>query len=139
MFPLEEIYISQADYGSFSHEDWYYATDYLGYVNGSRVNRCECYAPVDIECIWINLTECVALWQSVEKVQLANGMIDYLGLIVYHDNDIQNGLITVGTKKLQGELFNKTGTGGDVSGDHLHLETGYGKYETSISRSKGNK
>lgn len=137
LFPLQQIYISQADYETFSHEDWYYATDYLGYIDGLRVLRCPCYAPVDIECVWIDESECVALWQSIEKVYLANGTIDYLGLIVYHDNDIQNGLITVGTIKLQGEEFNKTGTGGNVTGDHLHLETGHGKYETSTSGAIG--
>ena len=55
-------------------------------------------------------------------------MIDYLTLTVYHDQDITNGLITVGTVKLQGEQFNRTGTGGQVTGDHMHLETGYGRY-----------
>lgn len=137
LFPLQQIYVTQRDDENFSHEDWYYATDYVGYIDGARVYRCPCYAPVDIECIWINEPNCVALWQSTEKVQLANGMIDYLGLIVYHDNDIQNGLVQVGTKKLQGQEFNKTGTGGKVTGDHIHLETGYGKYETSTTGAKG--
>ncbi|MBO7611745.1 MAG: hypothetical protein J6T23_05995 [Elusimicrobia bacterium] len=68
------------------------------------------------------------MWQSVNPVHFADGSIDYLGIIAYHDNDIQNGTYsTVGTIKRQGEIFNRTGTGGNVSGDHIHLEVGKGQ------------
>lgn len=68
------------------------------------------------------------MWQSVEKVHFADDTLDYLGIIVYHDNDIQNGTYSaVGTIKRQGEIFNRSGTGGNVSGDHVHLETGKGE------------
>lgn len=138
LFPLESCYISQADDETFSHENWYYATDYVGYnLENQRVLRCDCYAPVDIKCIWINTAECCAVWESLEKVRLANGTTDYLSILVYHDNDIQNGLVSVGTIKSQGEVFNKTGTGGNVTGDHVHLETGYGRYTTSTSSTQG--
>jgi hypothetical protein len=83
----------------------------------------------------------MTVWQSFRKVHLANGMIDYLGIIVYHDNDIANGLITVGDIKPQGQRFNRTGTGGSADGDHVHLETGYGKYTlpyTSTPRGTAN-
>lgn len=141
LFPLEYIYVSQADDETYSHEDWYYATDYLGWGEDGRVLRCPCYAPVDIECIYIDAVECMAVWQSFRPVHLANGMIDYLGIIVYHDNDISNGIITVGDIKPQGQRFNRTGTGGNVTGDHVHLETGYGKYTlpyTSTPRGTAN-
>lgn len=138
LFPMEYIYVSQADDETFSHEDWYYATDYLGYDANGRVYRCPCYAPVDIKCIYVDTTECMAVWESLSEVNLANGTVDYLGLIVYHDDDITNGLITVGTIKRQGEVFNKTGTGGSAYGDHMHLETGYGLYtQPSISTPRG--
>lgn len=128
LFPLPYINVSQADDDTFSHESWYYATDYLGWNASGRVFRCPCYAPVDIKCIYVDTTECMAVWESLSEVNLANGTINYLGLIVYHDNDITNGLVTVGTTKEQGDIFNKTGTGGNVTGDHMHLETGYGRY-----------
>ena len=141
LFPLPGFGITQADTESYSHEggSWYYATDYAGYnVGGNRVYRCPCYAPCDIKCIWVNTTECVAVWESLEKVHLANNTLDYLGLCVYHDNDVANGLITPGTIKRQGEQFNRTGTGGNVTGDHMHLETGHGKYSNpSVSTSRG--
>lgn len=128
LFPLSYIYVSQADDETYSHESWYYATDYLGYGANGRVYRCPCYAPVDIKCIYVDMAECMAVWESLDKVNLANNTVDYLGLIVYHDDDIAYGSVTVGTIKRQGEMFNKTGTGGTAYGDHMHLETGYGRY-----------
>lgn len=138
LFPLPYINVSQADDETFSHESWYYATDYLGWDANGRVYRCPCYAPVDIKCIYIDTNECMAVWESLDTVNLANNNLDYLGLIVYHDNDITNGLIHVGDTKLQGDVFNKTGTGGYVTGDHMHLETGYGRYtQPNISTPQG--
>lgn len=139
LFPLEGFHVSQADNGTYSHGGGavYWATDYLGWNANGRVYRAKCYAPVDIKCIWLNKPNCVAVWESLEPVHLANGMIDYLTLTVYHDNDVQNGITQVGTIKSQGEVFNRTGTGGNVSGDHVHLETGYGRYNTSSSSSSG--
>ena len=138
LFPLAYINVSQADDETYSHEDWYYATDYLGWGADGRVLRCPCYAPVDIKCIYVDMTECMSVWESKEKVNLANGLVDYLGLIVYHDNDIMYGSVTVGTEKRQGELFNRTGTGGSADDDHVHLETGYGKYtQPNVSTPRG--
>ena len=141
LFPLEGFSVSQADDGTYSHGGGqvYWATDYLGMSpNSTRVYRDSCYAPVDIKLIWKNATECVAVWESLNPVHLANGMIDYLTITVYHDNDIENNTYySIGTIKRQGELFNKTGTGGNVTGDHMHLETGYGRYATSSSSSYG--
>ena len=122
LFILEGFSVSQSDTGTYSHGGGavYWATDYLGLNSqGQRVYRDPCYAPVDIKCIWLNKANCVAVWESLEKVHLANGMIDYLTLTVYHDQDITNGVITVGTVKRQGEQFNKTGTGGNVTGKLL--------------------
>lgn len=68
------------------------------------------------------------MWQSLDTVHFADGSIDYLGIIVYHDNDIANGTYSaIGTIKRQGEVFNHSGTGGNVTGDHVHLETGKGQ------------
>lgn len=96
--------------------------------NGNRVLRAPCYAPCTIQLLWVDRTECCALWQSTTPVHFADGSIDYLGIIVYHDNDIQNNTYSsIGTIKSQGEIFNRSGTGGNVTGDHVHLETGKGE------------
>lgn len=114
---LPGFHISQTDMETFSHNpSLYYATDYMGWNENGRVYRCPCYAPCDIKCIWVNRANCVAVWESVNKVHLANGMIDYLTITVYHDQDITNGLIVPGQFKQQGQIFNRTGTGGNVTG-----------------------
>lgn len=130
LFPLNGFHISQRDDETYSHDpSRYWATDYLGWNSSGRVYRDSCYAPVDIKLVWKNRTECMAIWESLQPVHMVNDRIDYLTLIVYHDNDIQNNTYySVGTVKRQGEQFNKTGTGGNVTGDHVHLETGYGKF-----------
>ena len=70
----------------------------------------------------------MALWQSVNQVHFADGSIDYLGLICYHDEDIENNnYFPIGTIKRQGEIFFHTGEGGTAYGDHVHLETGKGQ------------
>lgn len=139
LFPLEGFHISQRDDETFSHNpSVYWATDYLGWNSQGRVYRDPCYAPVDIKLLWKSQSECCAVWESLNRVHLANGMIDYLTILVYHDNDIQNNTYySIGTIKRQGEEFNKTGTGGNVTGDHVHLETGYGKYNLSYSTGAG--
>lgn len=139
LFPLSGFHISQRDDETFSHNpSVYYATDYLGWNSSGRVYRAPCYAPVDIKLIWKNATECCAVWESLEPVHLANGIIDYLTILVYHDDDIENGTYySVGTIKRMGEIFNRTGNGGSSTGDHVHLETGYGRYDTSTSSSYG--
>ena len=140
LFPMEGFHISQTDYGTYSHGGGavYWATDYLGWGSSGRIYRAPCYAPVDIKLIFKNQANAMCVWESLEQVHLANGRIDYLTITCYHDNDLEdNTYYPVGTIKRQGELFFRTGTGGNVTGDHLHLETGYGKYNSSSSTPSG--
>ena len=139
LFPLPGFHISQRDDETFSHNpSVYWATDYLGWGDSGRIYRCPCYAPVDIKLLWKNATECCAVWESLDRVHLSNGMIDYLTILCYHDNDIENNTYyPIGTVKRMGEIFNRSGTGGRVTGDHLHLETGYGRYNLSYSTGSG--
>ena len=137
LFPLVGFSISQGWYENFSHDSSrYYATDFVALdSNGNRELRAPCYAPVDIQLLWKDPVECCALWQSVNQVHFADDTLDYLGIIVYHDNDIANGTYSnVGDIKRQGEVFNHTGTGGNVTGDHVHLETGKGQVNLSQYR-----
>ena len=54
---------------------------------------------------------------------------------MYHDNDIANGTYSpIGTVISQGQIFNRSGTGGNVTGDHVHLETGKGQVNLSNYR-----
>ena len=140
LFPLTGFHISQTDYGTYSHGGGavYWATDYLGWNSSGRVYRDPCYAPVDIKLIFKNSTEAVAVWESLTPVHLANGVIDYLTITCYHYNDVaNNNYYDIGTIKRQGQEFFKTGTGGNVTGDHVHIETGRGKYLTGTSTASG--
>lgn len=139
LFPLNGFHISQTDYGTYSHGGGqvYWATDYLGWNSNGRVYHDPCYAPVDIKCIWLNRTESCAVWESLDTVHLANNVVDFLTILCYHDEDISNGTLQVGTIKRMGQQFAKTGVGGTATGDHLHLECGRGKYLTSSSSSYG--
>ena len=130
LFPLPGFHISQRDDETYSHDPTrYWATDYLGW--GAR---CPCYAPVDIKCVWLNRTECMVIWESLQEVHMVGDRISYLTIICYHDNDIEDGITQIGTIKRQGEIFNKSGTGGRVTGDHLHLETGYGRFTNPVNK-----
>ena len=140
LFPLEGFHISQTDYGTASHGGGlvYWATDYLGWNSTGRVYNDPCYAPVDIKLIWKNQTEAVAVWESLEQVHFASGRIDYLTITCYHDDRLGNNTYySVGTIKRQGEEFFRTGNAGHSSGDHVHMETGYGRYTTSSSTASG--
>ena len=134
LFPLEGFVITQTDQETYSHNpSLYWATDYIGWNSNGRVYRDPCYAPVDLKLLWQDRSYPVAVWESLYKVHLANGRIDYLTITVYHDNDVYNGLYNVGDIKRMGEIFNKTGVynnGTQSVGDHLHLETGIGKYSS---------
>lgn len=142
LFPLTGFSISQTDYGTYSHGGGavYWATDYIALNSlGNRIYRANCYAPVDIRLVFTNRAEAMAVWESTKRVHLANGMIDFLTITCYHDNDIEDGTYPyrIGQVIEQGQVFFKTGTGGNVTGDHLHLETGYGKYVSSSSSPAG--
>lgn len=140
LFPLVSFIISQADTETYSHNpSVYWATDYLGYnERGTRQLRAPCYAPVDIKLLWMDRSYPVAVWESLDVVHLPYG-IGYLTVLCYHDNDVANGLYSIGDIKLQGEIFNRTGTmnHGSQVGDHLHLETGIGRYNFSYSTGPG--
>lgn len=138
LFPLYSFIITQKDTETFSHDPTkYYATDYqsFNYTSGSDTElgtgtvqrRASYYAPCDVICVGMDKTNASILWRSQEKVLLANGKIDYLIILFYHDNDVQTVKFNVGDTRKQGEEIGKTGTGGNVTGDHVHIETGYGE------------
>ena len=141
LFPLSGFHVSQADNGTYSHGGGsvYWATDYLGWNSSGRVYRDKCYAPVDMRLLWFDASYPVAVWESQSTVHLANGEINYLTVLIYHDQDYANGVYHVGDIKLQGELFCKTGTmnHGSTVGDHVHLETGKGRYNLDYSTGSG--
>lgn len=119
LFPLPVMFITQLAGGGFSHEGTY-AIDFGGRdVNGNRVYRMPYYAPFD--CVLRRKTNDNAgvEWTTLNPVNTPSGVKE-LTLVAYHDNDVPN--MSVGTVRRQGEFLGRTGTAGNVTGDHVHFE-----------------
>lgn len=124
LFPLEYMNISQGEGGSYSHSGSY-AIDFLGWGANGRIYNCPTYAPVDLKCVYAS-SNSYRIFESVRKVHLANGTLDYLTIWFNHGD--HNSSINVGDIFLQGTQCNETGTTGGGTGDHTHIICGLGKY-----------
>lgn len=123
LFPMTHIAISQDEYGTFSHNGML-AIDFLGWNDSGRVYKCPYYAPCDCTCVAKGSGGDWVAWQSDDKVHCADGSLQYMNWVQVHDDTP----FPVGTKKKQGELIGHTGTTGNVTGDHLHLNVAKGKW-----------
>lgn len=141
LFPLESFIITQRDDETYSHDPTrYLATDYQAFRydtgsetqtgSGQVLNFHPYYAPVDMVCVGIDTTNASICWRSINTVHLANGNIDYLILLFYHDNKVPQGVYSVGQTVSQGDIIGYTGTygdGGSTVANHVHMESGYGQ------------
>ncbi len=128
LFPLEYMNISQDENGSTSHQGTL-CVDFLGWGSFGRVYRCPYYAPCT--CKLVNSTFDTSangrIWESVDKVWLPDGTLDYVCFQFGHDNSPPYS--TVGTIVTQGTLIGRTGTAGYVTGDHVHYNVARGTYQ----------
>lgn len=70
---------------------------------------------------------CNAVWlESVDKVKYADGTEDYMTMMVLHDNSVTS--LYVGKVIKQGEIFYQPGIKGKVTGPHIHMSVGKGKF-----------
>ena len=126
LFPLEYMYISQGEYGSYSHLGTL-AIDFLGWNQNGRVYRCPYYAPVS--CRVVYHASYYNVWQSLNQVITPTGK-RYINFVVMHDANPP----ALGTVKNQGELIGHTGVNAGPSstpltGDHVHINTSFGTYQ----------
>ena len=128
LFPLEYMRISQGEGGSTSHQGSY-AIDFLGWGANGRVLKCPCYAPVTMKVVYAS-SGTYRIFESVDKVHLADGSFDYLTIWFSHCDD--NSPYYLGRVINQGEQCNSTGTNGNVTGDHTHIICKKGKYTGQI-------
>lgn len=132
MFPLEYMYITQGENGSFSHLGTY-AIDFQGWGANGRILLCSYYAPCDMTLVAISdSTNHGYVYTSNNEVNFIDGSSGYLTLLVAHDNDNYN----VGRTVNQGQFLGKTGTTSQV-GDHVHMEAKKGNYEGIVKNSQG--
>lgn len=135
VFPLEALYITQGENGSFSHQGSF-AIDFVGWdtINNHQITHCPYYAPCDLKMIDIADNNSHSyVYQSLNKVKLINGEYDYLNLLVAHDDNAYS----LGRVVYQGGLLGNTGTYGNVTGDHVHMECKIGSYNGMYHNNQG--
>ena len=134
LFPFSYLYMSQDEGGDYSHINTY-NIDFLGWGANGRILKCPFYAPVTLKCVDIwDATNNNRVYESVNKVHLADGSIDYLTIAFAHDD---NPIYNIGDVIPQGVILGHTGTYGNVTGDHTHSCCGKGRYQGYTARTGG--
>lgn len=133
LFPLEYMYISQGENGSYSHQGRW-AIDFVGYENGQRKLKCPYYAP--FSCKVVQHASYYNVWQSLNQVITPNGK-RFATFVVMHDDNPP----ALGTTAQQGDLIGHTGTktspgGTPVTGDHVHMSGASGKFAGWINNGR---
>jgi len=114
---IDNLDISQGMNGEFSHK---------GDLAIDMTNCSYLKAPFTgiVKRIYEN---CNAVWlESLEKVEYADGTIDYMTVMTLHDNDVSN--LKVGQIIKQGEIYYHPGIKGNATGSHIHISVCKGKF-----------
>lgn len=122
LFPLEYLYMSQDEGGDTSHQGTL-SMDFLGWNSLGRLLNCDYYAPCSCKCV-ASTESANRIWESLGPVWTPLGLF-YVSWVVAHDNNPP----PVGTTLVQGQRMGATGTAGEVTGDHLHLNVAQGQYD----------
>lgn len=126
LFPLDRLHITQGENGSYSHQGSL-AIDFIG-----STTLYPYYAPVDLKLV--SVTPSGYIYQSKNPVRWVNNYLEHFCMWVVHDN---NETYSIGREVNQGQFLGKTGTRGNVTGDHLHLEVSQGTYVGIEQNSQG--
>lgn len=121
LYPSKNMRITQS-YNTGSHIDSY-AIDEAG--KDSSISTL--HAPFTGIIKKIYTTDANEVWlESIEPVEYPDGTIDYMTIMFAHSNDVSN--LFVGKKINRNEPFYTEGTKGNVTGNHVHIECGRGKF-----------
>lgn len=133
LFPLKYMKVTQGMNGAYSHKGTF-AIDY-GTGGDEKI-----YAPFTGTIKKIYNTgkgSANGTWLlSNEKVQFADGSIDYAVFKCAHDNDISD--LYVGKVIKQGQHFYNMGTAGNATGKHVHIEIAKGNKVGWYENNDGN-
>lgn len=129
IFPMKVMNITQGVNGALSHRGTN-AIDNAGKDTGID----EVYAPCTMKCVYKdnekNGNAC--FFESTEKVQFANGSIDFASFLFIHDNDIND--IKIGEHFSKGQVVYQEGTAGKATGNHVHIEVKRGAIPKNANR-----
>lgn len=126
LFPLPYMDISQGENGAPYHLGTY-NIDFLGYnAEGQHISDAPYYAPCSCICVraWDETDGNGRFYQSLDKVNTPTGL-KYVSFLFIHD---ENPIAHVGSIFNQGDLIGHTGTAGNVTGDHVHMNMANGLY-----------
>lgn len=129
IFPLRKISVTQKAGGSYSHK---------GTKNVDFGLSLKAYAPFDCKVVEKSTSYEAGnriIVQSLNKVLFADGTVDYMTLLVCHDEDISD--LYVGKTLKQGEYFYKSGKYGNATGVHIHMCVAKGKYAGQYKNTYG--
>lgn len=120
LFPMEYLQITQTS-GEGSHS-CNKAVD----LGGRNRDIDDFFAPFTCRIVRLQKGYNLVWCQSLEPVHLANGGLDYVTMLLEHDNNIDD--LYVGQVIPQGQVFYQEGTAGNATGNHVHVEFGLGPY-----------
>lgn len=136
LFHMPYLYMSQDEGGDYSHVNTY-NIDFLGWGANGRIYQAPIYAPCTMKVVayWGDNGGHLVTFESVDKVHLANGELDYLTITFAHDANPP--YTNIGDVVNQGQICYHTGTYGEVTGDHVHSCCGQGQYIGFTTRTGG--
>lgn len=138
LFPMPYLYMTQDEDGDYSHLGTY-NIDFIGWNGVTAVTQAPIYAPVSMKVISYSPSYTggnAVIFESLNKVHLPNGNLDYMTIMFMHCNNPP--YTTVGDTVNQGQICYRTGTYGQVTGDHVHSCVGQGQGGYFVQRSSGN-
>lgn len=122
MCPFKRMKVTQYDGEEFSHK----GSDAWDITSGTAGVKDAYFAPVNMTCKAISKPYAFTWWETDEKVEFADGTVDYATIMFGHDDSIN---AKIGMKITKGTQVGNMGTGGNASGVHCHIEVAKGKYK----------